>query len=66
MTRQTLINLNPAELKYYPFMISHYKCIGSCNLVHDLFKKLWVPSKAIQQMFKVFNMVTNKNETKNI
>ena len=48
MTRQTLINLNPAELKYYPFMISHYKCIGSCNLVHDLFKKLWVPSKAIQ------------------
>ena len=47
-------------------MISRYKCSGSCNLVDDLFKKLWVPSKVIQLMFKVFNIVTIRNETKNI
>ena len=27
--RPTLINMNPGELKYYPFMISLNKCTGS-------------------------------------
>ena len=31
MVRPTLIDLNPAELKYYPFTISLDKCSGSCN-----------------------------------
>ena len=30
------INLNPVELKYYPFMISLDKCSGSCKLFDDL------------------------------
>ena len=30
-----LFNLNPVELKYYPFMISLEKCSGSCNSVDD-------------------------------
>ena len=30
MVRPTLINLNPVELKYYPFMISLDKFTGSC------------------------------------
>ena len=64
MIRPILINLSPVELKYYPFMISRYKCSGSYNLVDDLFNKLWALSKAMQQMFKVFNMVTNRTETK--
>ena len=33
MIRTTLIDLNPAELKYYPFMISLDKCTGSCNVL---------------------------------
>ena len=32
----TLIDLNPAELNYYPFMISLDKCSGSFNAVDDL------------------------------
>ena len=31
MVRSILIDLNPAELKYYPFMVSLDKCTASCN-----------------------------------
>ena len=31
MVRPALIDMNPNELKYYPFMISLDKCTGSCN-----------------------------------
>ena len=30
--RSTLNDLNPVEVKYYPFMISLGKCNGSCNV----------------------------------
>ena len=33
VVRPTLIDLNPVELKYFPFMISLNKCIGSCNVL---------------------------------
>ena len=33
MVRLTLIDLNPVEFKYYPFMINLNKCTGSCNVL---------------------------------
>ena len=33
MVRPTIIYMNPVELKYYPFVISLNKCIGSCNVL---------------------------------
>ena len=33
VVRPTLIDMNPNELKYYPFMISLNKCTGSCNVL---------------------------------
>ena len=33
MGRPTLIDMNPFEIKYYPFMISLNKCTGSCNVL---------------------------------
>ena len=33
MVRPTLIDLNPVELKYYPFTISLDTCSGSCNVL---------------------------------
>ena len=33
MVRPNLIDLNPAELKYYPFRISLHKCTGSCSVL---------------------------------
>ena len=62
MVRPTLIDLNPIEFKYYPFMIGLDKCNGSCNV---LSLKGFVPKKTtILKYFKVFNMLTNKNEAR--
>ena len=45
MVRPTVIDLNPVELKYYPFMVSLDKRSGSCNAVDDLSTKICVSSK---------------------
>ena len=42
VVRTTLIDLNPAELKYYPFMISFDKYSGSCNILSPI---ICVPKK---------------------
>ena len=60
MIRPTLIDLNPVELKYYPFMISSGKCHGSFNYLYKyVFRK-----KAKDINFKVFDMITNEKEAK--
>ena len=55
LTRQTLIDLNPNELHYYPFMNSLDmdiffmgsldRCDGSCNTLDDPFGRMSVPNK---------------------
>ena len=61
MVRPNLIDLNPVELKYYPFMISLNKCTGSCNVLSP---KICVPKETKDINVKAFNMITNKNEAK--
>ena len=39
MVRPTLIDMNPFELKYYPFMISLNKCTGMSYLEEYVFQK---------------------------
>ena len=48
MVRPTLIDFNPVELNYYPFMTSLDKCNGSCNV---LLPKICVP-KETKEMLK--------------
>ena len=45
MIRPTLIDLNPVEFNYYPFMISLDKCDGSFNAVDDFSLKVCAPSE---------------------
>ena len=47
MVSPTLIDLNPFELKYYPFMISLEQCSGSCNILSP---KICVPKKKTKLM----------------
>ena len=61
MVRPTLIDLNPVELKYYPFMISLDKCTGSCNVLSP---KICIPKETKDINVKAFNMITNKNKDK--
>ena len=69
--RTILMDLNPVELKYYPFMISLNKRTGSCNV---LTSKICVPKETYKYIniylnnkkyinIKAFN-ITNKNEAK--
>ena len=48
MIRPTLININPNELEYYPFMIS-------------LMLKICVPKETKGVDNNAFNMITNMN-----
>ena len=61
MVRPTLIDMNPNELKYYPFMISLNKCTGRSNVLSP---KICVPKETKDIYVKAFNMITNKDETK--
>ena len=62
MVRPTLIDLNPFEFRFYPFMISLHKCSGSCNNV--LSSKICLPKETKDVNVKTFNMITNKNKAK--
>ena len=61
MLRPTVIDLNPGELRYYPFMISWDKRGGSCNV---LLSKTCVRKETKDIYVKLFKMITNKNEGK--
>ena len=61
MVRPILIDLNPVELKYYPFMISLDNCHGSFIALSP---KIGVSKKTKEINVKVFNIITNTNEVK--
>ena len=61
MVRPTLIDLNPVELKYYPFMISLNKHTGSCNVLSP---KMCVSKETKDINVTTFNTITNKNQAK--
>ena len=49
MVRPNLIDMNPVELKYYPFMISLNKCTESFNVLSP---KICVPKETKDIMMK--------------
>ena len=61
MVSPTVIDLNPIELKYYPFMISLDKCTGRSNVLSP---KICVPNATKDINVKAFNMIPDKNEAK--
>ena len=61
MVRPTIIDMNPVELQYYPFMIRLNKCTGSCNVFSP---KMCVPKETKDIYVKTFNMITNKDKAK--
>ena len=61
MVKPTLIDLNPVELKYYPFIISLDKRTGSCDVLSP---KICVPKETKDINVKAFNILRSKNEVK--
>ena len=66
MARPKLIDLNPDECRYYPFIVSIDRCEGSCNTVEDPFVRAFVPNKMEDVNLKVFNMIKRINESKTL
>ena len=66
----TLINLHPNEYNqefyYYPFPVKLDRCVGSCNNVNDLSNKVCVPNKTEDLNLRVFNIITEINESKTL
>ena len=61
MVRPTLIDLNPAELKYNLFMISLNKRLASCNVLSP---KECVLKETKDTNVKTCHTMTNKTEVK--
>ena len=66
MNLSNVINLNAAELNYYPFIISLDKCNGCCNAVDDLSTKICAPSETKDVNVEVFNTIAKINEAKTL
>ena len=58
MVRFIRNDLNPVEIKYYPFVISLDKCTGRCNV---LTPKICVQKDRNDIHVKGLNIITNKN-----
>ena len=70
MTQPNFINLHPNEyiegLRYYQFAVNLDRCMGSCNTLNDIFKKVYVPNKTEYLHLSVSNRnksIKNVNKT---
>ena len=63
--KPTLIDLNPIDLNYYPFMVSLDKCSGDCNASNDLSTKICVSRKTKDVNVEAFNLITKIHEAEN-
>ena len=70
MTQPSLINLHPNEYSqefyYYPFSVKLDRYVRSCNTLHDLCNKVWVPNKTEDLNLGVLSMITGVNESKTL
>ena len=62
--RPTLVDINSDETLFYQFAVSVNKCGGSCNTIDDSYAWVWVRNKAKNMNVKVFNLISELNETK--
>ena len=61
MVGHTIIDMNPAELKYYQLMISLNKCTESCNFLSP---EIGVPKETRDVSVEAFDLMINKDEAK--
>ena len=62
--RPTLVNINSDETLFYQFTVSVNICGGSCNTIDDPYSRVFVPNKVKSMNVKVFNLMSEVNETR--
>ena len=60
--KPALIDLNPAELKYYPYTINLDKCNGSCNTLSEISDRICAPDKTENVNLNFFTLIARTNE----
>ena len=53
---RSVIDMNPVELKYYPFMVSLNKCTGNLNVLFTKITKTFVSKETKDINVKAFNI----------
>ena len=66
MVRPKLIDLNPDELYYYPFIINMSRCVGSSNTIEDPYGRIFVPSQMEDVNMALFNIIKEINESRTL
>ena len=66
MSRPKIINTNANEPVFYPLSVKVHKCSGDCNTLNDLMAKLCVPDVVRDINIKVFNLLSQINETRTV
>ena len=66
----TLINLRSngyiQGLYGNQFAVNLERCVGSCDILNDLSNKICVPNKTEDLNLSIFNMITEKDESKTL
>ena len=64
--RPEIINVNNKEPIFYPHKIKMNRCVGSCNTIDDPYGKTCFANDIENIALKVFNLLSQNNETINI
>ena len=65
-TRPQIVNVNGDDPMFFSFSIKTSKCCGSCNNINNPLATLCVPDVAKNLNGKLFNLVSETNETRRI
>ena len=61
--RRQIVNINGNDPVFFPFSVKTNTCSGSCSNINNPFAKLRVPDNVKNLNVKVFNLVSETNET---
>ena len=59
-----LVNINFDKTFFYPFIVNINNCGGNCNTIDDPYARVHVPNKVKNINAKVFNSMSEVNETR--
>lgn len=60
LARETIVNINNNEPRYYPFAIKLNKCTGSCDDLGNPFAKICEVNETRKRIIKVYDILFNK------
>ena len=64
--RPEIVDINSNNPMFYPVSIKINKCSGNCNNINNAHAKICVPDTVKNLNVKVFNLMSQTNETKHI